>query len=323
MLFKLCDFIIESNLHLLELIPVEEDLKAIYTFNFSTEKTEQKNQDGWLKTMPVRSDDDWITIAKKENGFFFRFDEIADFEISADDKTIKGYSCEGVPDSTISHLFLNQIMPHLVSGIDKRLVLHASAVEINGEAVVFAGMTGKGKSTLALYLCQSGFPLISDDFLIVEEREGEMYALPSYPGVRLWENTLTNFYGTEESFPEVAHYTYKKRLRLEEKSLKFAFDSLPLRQIYILGDVDEDKMETSIQSVKISEAFFEMMENIFRLDPEDEKRHELEFNQLGGLVSSVSFYRLAYPHNFDSFEEVRKQLLANLDNRKESSKQHV
>jgi predicted kinase len=44
-------------------------------------------------------------------------------------------------------------------------VLHASAVELDGSAVAFAGSSGMGKTTLATLLCQTGGRLITDDVL--------------------------------------------------------------------------------------------------------------------------------------------------------------
>lgn len=51
-------------------------------------------------------------------------------------------------------------------------VLHASAVELDGNAIAFAGPSGSGKSTLAALLCAGGARLVTDDVLRVELAPG-------------------------------------------------------------------------------------------------------------------------------------------------------
>ena len=49
-----------------------------------------------------------------------------------------------------------------------RLVLHASAVRLDGQAVAFVGASGMGKSTLAAAMCGIGCELVADDVLHVD-----------------------------------------------------------------------------------------------------------------------------------------------------------
>ncbi len=57
-------------------------------------------------------------------------------------------------------------------------VLHASGVVVDGEAVLFAGAPGAGKSSLAAALLHRGAVLLSDDTVALELRDGMLIAHP-------------------------------------------------------------------------------------------------------------------------------------------------
>jgi hypothetical protein len=65
------------------------------------------------------------------------------------------------------------------------LVLHASAVAVEGRAVVFCGPTGRGKSTLALALGGAGHGVLGEDGMAIELEQGEPTAYPGARGVRV------------------------------------------------------------------------------------------------------------------------------------------
>jgi serine kinase of HPr protein (carbohydrate metabolism regulator) len=54
--------------------------------------------------------------------------------------------------------------------------VHASAVAIDGRAVLIGGRPGAGKSDLALRLIDRGATLIADDYTLVRRTEGRAFA---------------------------------------------------------------------------------------------------------------------------------------------------
>ena len=56
--------------------------------------------------------------------------------------------------------------------------VHASAVEIEGRAVLIGGRSGQGKSDLTLRLIDRGARLVSDDYVFVRRQDGRLLASP-------------------------------------------------------------------------------------------------------------------------------------------------
>ena len=56
--------------------------------------------------------------------------------------------------------------------------IHASCVAIDGQAVLIEGMSGGGKSDLALRLIDRGAVLVSDDYTLLLRKDGRLFARP-------------------------------------------------------------------------------------------------------------------------------------------------
>jgi serine kinase of HPr protein (carbohydrate metabolism regulator) len=54
--------------------------------------------------------------------------------------------------------------------------IHASTVALDGRAVLIIGLSGSGKSDLALQLIDRGFTLVADDQTIVQKRGERLHA---------------------------------------------------------------------------------------------------------------------------------------------------
>ncbi|RMF74450.1 MAG: hypothetical protein D6738_06280 [Acidobacteria bacterium] len=66
----------------------------------------------------------------------------------------------------------------------RHLVLHAAALERDGRALLVAGPSHSGKTTLALALVRAGFRLLSDDFTPIERRRGVVVPFLKALGIR-------------------------------------------------------------------------------------------------------------------------------------------
>jgi hypothetical protein len=87
------------------------------------------------------------------------------------------------------HVMVATAFPLLLSELGD-LVLHASAVVVDGRAVAFCGLAGRGKSTLAYGLARPGRPLLAEDGLALSRagdsnKNGGWLAWPGPRGVRL------------------------------------------------------------------------------------------------------------------------------------------
>ncbi len=72
-----------------------------------------------------------------------------------------------------------------------QVVLHASAVRVDGKAVLFCGPSGAGKSTIAAALGQHGYPLLNDDVCALSSSAGETpMAHPDGRQLKLWDQSI-------------------------------------------------------------------------------------------------------------------------------------
>jgi hypothetical protein len=73
----------------------------------------------------------------------------------------------------------------------EQIVLHASAVRVNGRAVLFCGSSGAGKSTLAAALAQRGYPLVTDDVCTLTlDDAGAPLVHPDGRQLKLWAQAI-------------------------------------------------------------------------------------------------------------------------------------
>ena len=70
------------------------------------------------------------------------------------------------------------------------VVLHGNAISTdNKTSSIFVGNRGAGKSTTAGYYYKKGAIIVADDVSAITFKDGIPYVIPSYPQIKLWENS--------------------------------------------------------------------------------------------------------------------------------------
>lgn len=84
----------------------------------------------------------------------------------------------------VAHIVRHEIIDSFIAAHPHLLWLHAGAAVHDGEAVLFVGPFGHGKSTLVTRLCSRGWSYVSDDIVPVDLSSGYILSFPLTPIVR-------------------------------------------------------------------------------------------------------------------------------------------
>jgi hypothetical protein len=133
-----------------------------------------------------------------------RLPGVCDFVI---DRELGLVECRPDPatDARFVAILVAGLVVSVLLGLGGHFVMHASAVEVGGRAMAFAGLSGAGKSTLAALLCGAGARLVTDDVLRVGTGPGPV-CVGGAPELRLRpgsEWALRQFENSPPSQPTV------------------------------------------------------------------------------------------------------------------------
>jgi len=175
-----------------------------------------------------------VTVSQGPSGYRFAYADGSEFLIDADGSAVR---CRWHESSTIEDLAIYLVGP--VLGLLLRLrgvvPVHASAVEIGGRAILFAGEAEAGKSTTAAAFASLGHGLISDDVVPIHDGGHQILACPGHPRVGMWPDAVDGLFGSPSALPRLSA-TYEKRyLDACGPGYRFEADPVPIGAIYLLG----------------------------------------------------------------------------------------
>jgi hypothetical protein len=128
------------------------------------------------------------------------------------------------------------------------LVLHASAVDVDGLAVAFVGVSGAGKSSIAASLHSCGYRLVADDVSAVDLRPATPLLIPGFPQVKVHASVAHSLGHPDESLLLLHSVEGKRGLRL---ATGFSHTPLPLGLVYFLAPAGSNLPPLGLQDVMI------------------------------------------------------------------------
>lgn len=239
------------------------------------------------------------------------FDDLGRFEISIPNQTITAFDVgSDVTDETLNHLLNDHVAPRILAG-NGYLVLHGSAVEINGELAVFLGDTGAGKSTMAASLDSVGHTLLGDDAVVITEEGDRIFGEPVYPSLRLYPETASAIFGADIQVAPMAHYSDKKQIGLA--SLDSVSQSpIPIGALfYLTGEPDGEEVEA--HALHPSDVCISLIEQSFALEPRDASSAAARLRMASDLAGRIPGYELSYPHDLDRLDDVNAMIVRCMD----------
>jgi hypothetical protein len=167
------------------------------------------------------------------------------------------------------------------------LVLHASAVEADGRAIVFCGPTTRGKSTLARALGEAGHPVLGEDGIVVSLGDPPT-AHPGARGIRVRNGDRPGVTLVPDPGPREP-------------------DSCPVEAVIVLGErggeLEVERLDPAVALTALTPSLVHSG-GIGSIG--------IAFGRLARLLGAVPSYRAAFPDDLDALPKAARFLLAKL-----------
>jgi hypothetical protein len=174
--------------------------------------------------------------------------------------------------------------------------LHASAVEVGGEAVVIAGPAGAGKSTTAAAFALAGHRVLCDDIApLLPRPDGGWDVQPAFPQLRLWPDATGSLFGHADALPPLTPTWDKRRMDLAGDVGRFHDAPLRLGAVYLLADRDDALEEPRIEPAGGARGVLDLVANVYMGYLPGAEAHARDLRALAALARAVPVARVVPP----------------------------
>ncbi|ELS02187.1 hypothetical protein Xen7305DRAFT_00019000 [Xenococcus sp. PCC 7305] len=178
-------------------------------------------------------------------------------------------------------------------------LLHASAVQIANQVIVFAGVPGAGKSTTATAFAKAGYKVLSDDMVAISLAEtGKPMVYPAFPQLKIWPSAAR---GLGYDLPSLPRLFSGSRKRIIRDQNDFPLKPLPLSHIFFL----ETGRRLRFKLIQDANAFM-LLARFFPLPGAMLQGKELEhhFQKSIQLMNQIELWKIKNPRRFRALKKL-------------------
>jgi hypothetical protein len=179
--------------------------------------------------------------------------------------------------------------------------LHGGSVEWEGKGIIISGVSGSGKSTVAMELLHQGFRFVADDMSVLDLVDGKAQVLPGFPQQKLCRNVA-----------EKSGLNLEKLIYIDEDRDKFArnledgyvTEPLPVACMIELR-VLEDAKRVVIEEVSGASKFSQLIRNVYRGEIYQRLNNKPErFQTFVKATACIPMYRITRPKHGDFVHDI-------------------
>lgn len=259
----------------------------------------------------------WIHLHELSDGWsFLRYDELFEFLVSPLGDRIFYRFLADVPLESFQTYALGRVFSFALVKMGYE-PLHAATVVIDGRAVAFLGASTFGKSSLATCFVASGYPLLTDDTLRLEQQDGQYMGFPGPPRLRLMPKIAHLYLG------DVSAGVVMNPREKNEKAQKLVFRLLPsqsfptvapLAAIYVVTSPRKvyRRQQIKIGALTPLESLMKVISFTHNSELSNSNRLSRQLDAAQRLIEAVPLRSLAYPRILASLSAVRDAILEDL-----------
>ncbi len=239
---------------------------------------------------------------------YLRWPGLFEFLISADGRRVVGRPLGDADWESFQTYLLGQVLSFalLKRGIEH---LHCTAVVVDGGTVGLIGDCGFGKSSLAAAFIQAGYPLVTDDLLVLKAEGPGFLAYPSFPRIKLLPEAAQAFLGEQANGAPMNPYTQKRIIPLRPD--QYCPTALPIRAFFVLRPSSRGNRLT-IRRLRPRQAVMDLIANTFNAKIKDSDRLRGLLAWCAPIAAAIPVKSLSYPRGLTLLPRIVEGILVNL-----------